>query len=329
MGVTSTEISTIHKLSIDNGEIEYKTSGEVSGRVLNQFSMDEYNGYFRVATSVGWNGHNNVYVLNEEMNTVGKIENIAPGESIYSARFMGDRLYLVTFRKVDPLFVIDLSVPENPKILGKLKIPGYSDYLHPYDENHIIGIGKDTIEAKEGDFAWHQGVKIALFDVSDVENPIEKDVVIIGDRGTDSEALHDHKAFLFDLEKNLLVVPITLAEIPDYEKTEEVPSRRVPYGEFTFQGAYVYHLDTAGFDFKGRITHVEDDSLIKSGYYYSSPNSIRRSLYMDNVLYTISSGMVKMNNLDDLSEINKVVLPYENIDNYKYYEEGIARPMFG
>ncbi|NIP67558.1 hypothetical protein GWM83_02345, partial [Candidatus Bathyarchaeota archaeon] len=114
---------------------------------------------------------------------MGRLEDLAPGEKIYSARFMGDRGYLVTFRKVDPLFVLDLSQPTNPKVLGKLKIPGYSDYLHPYDENHIIGVGKETVAAEQGDFAWYQGVKISLFDVTDVEDPREIDKYEIGDRG--------------------------------------------------------------------------------------------------------------------------------------------------
>jgi uncharacterized secreted protein with C-terminal beta-propeller domain len=173
------EKTMIQKIAISSGQIQYKAQGSVSGQLLNQFSMDQHGDYFRVATTSGsfWGGTsaNNVYVLDSGMSTVGKLEDLAPGERIYSVRFIGDRAYMVTFKKIDPLFVIDLSQPANPSILGKLKIPGYSDYLHPYDENHIIGIGKHTVEAEEGlkeqrnlDFAWYQGLKIALFDVSDV-----------------------------------------------------------------------------------------------------------------------------------------------------------------
>jgi uncharacterized secreted protein with C-terminal beta-propeller domain len=185
----------IHKISLRNGKIRYEGQGEVPGHVLNQFSMDEYEGYFRIATTTGWYGANHLYILDKDMNIVGRLENLAPGERIYSARFMGERAYLVTFKKVDPLFVIDLEDPYNPRVLGKLKIPGYSDYLHPYDETHLIGIGKDTIDA--GDFAWFQGVKIALFDVSDPENPKEISKIVIGERGTESYVLRDHRAFLF------------------------------------------------------------------------------------------------------------------------------------
>ncbi len=310
-----TEDTVIHRLDLEDGLIEYVSTGEVPGRVLNQFSMDEHKGYFRIATTTGHlsrigkeTSANHIYILASDLKIVGSLEDLAPGERIYSARFMGERAYLVTFQKVDPLFVIDLSNPEEPTVLGKLKIPGYSDYLHPYDENHIIGLGKDTIEAENGNFAWYQGLKLALFDVSDVERPIEVSKVVIGDRGTDSYALQAHKAFLFSREKNLLVIPVLLAEIDDRKYTDGVsPSQ---HGEYVWQGAYVFRLDSEGFELTGRVSHVEDEStFLKSGrYYYGSEYSIKRSLYMDDVLYTISDGMVKMNHLADLKEINKIYL---------------------
>ncbi|MBT3397979.1 helix-turn-helix domain-containing protein [archaeon] len=304
------EKTIITKFNLDDGEIEFDGIGEVRGHILNQFSMDEHEGNFRIATTsrdseIG-DSRNNVYVLDEDLEVVGELEDMAPGEKIYSVRFMGGRGYVVTFKKVDPLFVIDLSSPENPEILGKLKIPGYSDYLHPYDENHIIGIGKDTVEADEDlkdsrnlDFAWYQGVKMAIFDVSDVENPVEMHKVVIGDRGTDSPALHDHKAFLFDREKDLLVLPITLAEI----KGEK--SKDNQYGEFVFQGAYVYDLTLeGGFDLSGKISHYDDESVYeKSGYYFRGNSDIKRSLYIDDVLYTFSNTRLQMNGLDDLDRI--------------------------
>jgi len=322
------EKTVVNKVSIDNGKIEYKNHGEVPGTVLNQFSMDEYNGYFRIATTSQNNfitrmmpqvvssqvasqpsSKNNVYVLDSSLAVVGKLEDLAPGEKIYSARFLSDRAYLVTFKKTDPLFVIDLKDPANPKILGKLKIPGYSNYLHPYDENHLIGIGKEAVEAEEGDFAWYQGVKLSLFDVTDVENPKEISQYSIGDRGTDSYALQDHKAFLFSKDKNLLVVPITLAEINKEQYPEGVPKNA--YGEFTWQGAYVFSITLdKGFELKSKITHVEDNSeFMKSGYYFESQYSVKRSLYIGNTLYTLSDKMIKMNDLGNFAEINKVTLP--------------------
>ena len=321
-----TEKTVVHKIAIKDGKIEYKAQGEVPGNVLNQFSMDEYNNYFRIATTTGQvsrtgesTSANHVYVLDDNLAIVGRLEDLAPGEKIYSARFIGDRCYLVTFKKTDPLFVIDLKEPTNPKMLGKLKIPGYSDYLHPYDENHIIGIGKETVEAVEGTFAWYQGIKISLFDVSDVEHPKEVSKYNIGDRGTDSYALHDHKAFLFSKSKNLLVIPVLVAEIDEQKYPQGVQPNT--YGEYVWQGAYVFDLTLEnGFVLKGKVTHVENDSdLIKSGYYYSSPFDVKRSLYIDGVLYTVSDKMIKMNSLDNMNEVNKVKLPYEQEEGYYPY----------
>jgi len=323
------DMSAIHRISIDEGKIEYKASGEVPGWVLNQFSMDESDGYFRIATTTGHvarmagqaTSENNVYVLDMDMEVVGELEDLAPGEQIYSARFMGSRCYLVTFRKIDPLFVIDLSEPESPEVLGKLKIPGYSDYLHPYDETHLIGLGKEAIPADEGDFSWYQGVKLSLFDVSDVEKPKEISKFEIGERGTDSYALHDHKAFLFSKERGLLVIPILLAEIDP----EQYPQGVEPYqyGDYTFQGAYVFHVDTEdGFGLEGRISHQDDlGDFEKSGHYWGSGSDVERSLYIEDVLYTISQSKVKMNSLEDLAELNEVELPYEEYyPMYDYYE---------
>jgi uncharacterized secreted protein with C-terminal beta-propeller domain len=309
--------TVIHKIAVDKEKIDYVTKGEVNGYLLNQFSMDESGDYFRVATTSYIYArestmYNNVYVLDENLKVVGQIEDIAPDEQIYSTRFLGNRLYMVTFKRVDPLFVIDLSDPEDPKILGKLKIPGYSDYLHPYDENHIIGIGKET-EGNEWGGVSTKGVKLALFDVTDVENPKELDKYEIGDSGSDSEALHEHKAFLFDKKKNLLVIPV-----------REVKSDRVydqKYGYYRqniWQGAYVFDLTVdGGFKLKGKISHNEGNEY--DYWYWESPNAVRRSLFMDDILYTISAKKVMMNDLEnDLEEVNTVKLPYKEQRDYPY-----------
>lgn len=326
------ERTVIHKIAINAGNIEYKAQGSVPGNVLNQFSMDENKGFFRIATTTSqFTGRevrslNHVYVLDGDMKTIGKLEDLAPGENIFSARFIGDRGYLVTFKKIDPLFVIDLSDPNNPKVLGKLKIPGFSDYLHPYDENHIIGVGKEAVEAEEGNFAWYQGIKLALFDVSDPENPKEVSKYVIGHRGTDSYALQDHKAFLFSKSKNLLVIPILLAEINPEQYGGKPPANA--YGEYVWQGAYVFELTKEnGFVLKGRITHVDDESAFKkAGYYYfGGGDSVKRSLYISNVLYTISDVLIKMNDLADLDELNKIELPFE--EQVYPIEETTAKPL--
>ncbi len=302
--------SEITKIGISGGSIVGRGNATVPGYVLNQFSMDEHEGYFRVATtSRSWrNGQegNNVYVLDEEMKIVGRLEDLAPGEEIYSARFMGDRCYLVTFKKVDPLFTIDLSDPEEPRVLGKLKIPGYSDYLHPYDEDTLIGIGKETEEAREGDFAWYQGVKISLFDVSDVENPRELAKIEIGDRGTESPALYDHHAFLFSRARNLLVIPVLEAQIDEDDFSGTVPANF--YGEYVYQGAYVFNISRDGIELRGTVTHIDDDSLLRSGFWFDSDYSVERSLYIEDALYTMSRGMLKINDLGTLEELAAVEL---------------------
>jgi len=308
------ETTTVYKLRVDEGAIHLVAEGTVPGRVLNQFSMDENGDYFRIATTSGFvsrNGggtSNNLYVLNSTLGVAGRLEGLAPGEDIYSARFMGGRCYLVTFKKIDPLFVIDLEDPENPQVLGKLKIPGYSDYLHPYDENTLIGIGKETVEAEEGNFAWYQGVKVSLFDVSDVSDPKELAKYEIGDRGTDSPALYDHKAFLFSLSRNLLVIPVLEAEIDSSDYASQVPDNA--YGDYVYQGAYVFHLSPEdGIQLRGRVTHIDDpQAFLRSGYWFESDLSVERSLYIDDTLYTISGGMIKMNDLGDLSEVGRVDL---------------------
>lgn len=342
----------VFKFALEDGDINYKSRGRVPGRILNQFSMDAHIDHFRIATTIDqWSrdqSSNNVYVLDKDMKTVGSIEGIAPGERIFSTRFLGDRLYMVTFRQVDPLFVIDLSVPEAPKILGSLKIPGFSDYLHPFDKDHIIGFGKDTI-TDEKDRALMQGFKMALFDVSDVENPIQKFSEVIGDRGTNSELLRNHKALLFDKEKNLLAFPINIVEKVNPEELEcsknrysTCPSlcqrRCIPsecsedaegkavctddcdglgscidpsYERYntTFVGAVAYTLDeNTGFDLRGRITHYDDEDLLKMGDYfpYNHEKNIQRIIYIGDYFYSISPAKVKASDIDDTDEVNSI-----------------------
>lgn len=308
--------TAVHKFAFDGPRTHYVTSAEVPGTILNQFSMDESDGYFRIATtrgrmsSGGSDTTNNVYILDPKMKPAGSLEGLAPGESIYSVRFMGNRAYMVTFKKTDPLFVLDLADPAAPRVLGELKIPGYSDYLHPYDETHIIGVGKEAVEAapeEGGEFAWYQGLKIAIFDVTDVANPTEMHKVEIGDRGTDSYALFDHKAFLFDREKNLLVLPVLLAELTPEQKAS--PDRKdYDYGTSTFQGAYVYDVSLAGgFHLKGRVTHA--DAPVEEHYgYYGSPDAVRRALYIADDLYTVSEAKIKVNTLGTLADVATVEL---------------------
>jgi len=296
--------TSIYRIHIEESTINPEAQGKVEGRELNQFSMDEYNNHFRIATTTMVNGtiQNNVYVLNMNLSVVGKLENLASGENLHSARFMGNKCYLVTFKKIDPLFVIDLSEPTSPSVLGQLKIPGYSDYLHPYDDTHLIGVGKETVEGLGGNFAWYQGIKISLFDVSNVTNPTQIANYTIGDRGSDSPILSDHKAFLFDELKNLLVIPVLVAKIDESKYPNEVPP--FAYGEPVWQGAYVFNITLQGFVFKGSVTHLDSGSPIEDSSHW-----VKRSLYIENVLYTVSDKEIKMNSLDDLRLINQIEFP--------------------
>ena len=320
-GQTQTSIYRIH---VENNTITPEAQGIVPGTILDQYSMDEYGDYFRVVTT-GWdslstptlitpkssNGavtipqfpggqESNVYVLDMNLSIVGRLENLSQGENFHSARFMGDKCYLVTFMMTDPLFVIDLSNPAKPSQLGNLTIPGYSDYLHPYDENHLIGIGKETTASENGYFAWYQGVKISLFDVSNVSMPVQIANYTIGDRGTSSPVLSDPKAFLFDKSKNLLVIPVLVAEVD----TSQYPPGQVPagaYGQPVWQGAYVFNISLGGLTLEGKISHIETGIDINNQDYY-----VQRSLYIGNVLYTISEAEIKLNSLDNLALIKEI-----------------------
>ena len=207
----------------------------------------------------------------------------------------------MTFQKTDPLFVVDLSDPTSPKVLGNLTVSGYSDYLQPYDDNHLIGVGKETVEAESGYFSWYQGIKIAIFDVTNVSNPVQMWNVTIGDRRSDSPVLYDHKALLFDKQMDLLVIPVTVAKIDPSQYPNGVPDNA--YGTQVWQGVYVYNITLAdGLVLKGNITHAETPGL--------PPNTlfVNRALYIGNVLYTVSQEKIELNSLVDLSLLKEISL---------------------
>lgn len=302
----------VHKFALGESSIEYENSGKVPGTILNQFSLDEYNDNLRIATTEGswWSGdapENNLFILDENLDTVGSVEGLAPGEEIYSTRFMGDTGYIVTFEKVDPLFVLDLSDPTAPRVTGELKVPGYSDYLHPWGDDYLIGFGEDADDAEEEEeaardlnFSWYQGMKMSLFDVSDMSNPTQVDSEGIGDRGTYSELLYNHKALLFSDSLSVLAFPATVAIVED----PETPSWE--YGDYVFQGAYVYNFNENGFDILGTITHY-DDNYDFQNYWYGEKD-IERIIYIGDNLYSISDGMIMANNINTLDEINSIEL---------------------
>ncbi len=200
--------ANITKVSLDGVNIMPVANGTVEGYTESQFSMDEHEGNFRIATTsrdMMGNTSNNLYILDETLTTIGEIENMARGERIYSVRFMGDMGYIVTFRETDPLFAIDLSDPKNPQVLGELKIPGFSEYMHPIDDETLIGIGEETMVDVYGNVIG-LGLKLSLFDVSDPENPTESHKYLFGDN-TYSYAMYDHKAFYYNADKGIIAFP--------------------------------------------------------------------------------------------------------------------------
>jgi len=295
------QYTSIYRVRVKGSELAFEAKGSVAGYVLNQYSMDEYNGYLRLATTSQKNQtqQNNVYVLDMNLTIAGKLDNLAKEERIYSARFMGDKCYLVTFRQVDPFFVLDMSNPADPKVAGELKIPGYSSYLHLYDENHVIGLGKEDNK-----------VKLSLFDVTNVNAPTEMAKYIVEGDYTDSEALQEPKAFLFDKQKELLVIPISITQYGVISPDGAVDSgSKEVYMEGGFwQGAYVFEVTTSGFTLRGGITHQEDTTGSQYYYGYDYNMWVHRALYIDNTLYTVSNGKVLLNNLDTLALITEVNL---------------------
>lgn len=293
--------TTIYKVAIDGTNIAFAAKGNIKGTVLNQFSMDEHDGYFRIATTEGsaWgasaDSSNTLYILNSELKEVGKVADLARGERIYSARFMGDKAYIVTFRETDPLFVIDVANPKAPKILGELKIPGFSNYLHPIGEHHLLGLGYDTSvtmpPGSKEPVVLTQGMKLSLFDVSDLANPIEQDMVIIGGRGTYSEAQYNHKALFRDVDNDYYGFPVTLYE---------------PKGEYDLQykgsGAQIYEVTTDGIELAANLMKP----AAKNELYEDWEASVQRLLYINDALYTVSRKEIKSYKLDGFTPISTV-----------------------
>jgi len=271
------EETVIYKFAINGLNITASAKGVVPGRVLDQFSMDEHGDYFRVATTLTkfsmeepptW--VNNVYVLDMNLTIVGSIEGLAKGERIYAARYMGDKMFLVTFRRVDPLFAIDLSDPRNPKVLGKLKIPGYSEYLHPFLDKYLIGVGMDIDEETNR----VKGLKVALFDISNITSP--KEVSSITFKGhLYSPVLHDHKAFMINMDKQYFAIPVSGSK----------------------SGVYIVDIV---------MTEPENIKLSVRGFIQH--HEAQRTLYIEDYVYTASYDLVKIvdEELNTISEIKLI-----------------------
>lgn len=307
--------TTIYKFGLEEARIKLLAKGEVDGMLNNQFSMDEFDGNLRVATTsyitiepqkdemldsgvmmttlATRKTTNNLFVLNENLEEIGKIENLAEDEKIYSVRFIGKIGYVVTFKEVDPLFVIDLSDPTNPTVKGELKIPGYSSYLHPYDENHIIGIGYNTKDNGHGGVT-NSTMKMSMFDVSDLENPQEVFSVDIGTDYASSEIIYNHKALFYKKAENLIGFPVTYRD-NNYRNNQN--------------GFVIFKIDLENNQFEkyGEILHELD---------YRS--NVRRVIYIEDILYTLGYSNIVSYDLNTFEKLNEVELSEDNEDGAVY-----------
>jgi inhibitor of cysteine peptidase len=288
-----TVVTEIYKLNFENG-LKLLSSGQVDGYLINQFAMDEHEGKLRVATTTQkykqnqeWETENHVFVLDSNMKQVGHLGKIATGETIYSVRFAKDRVYMVTFEQVDPFFVIDLS-SNQPKILGELKIPGFSNYLHTIDGDLVFGIGKDVKVQADGRLITG-ALKISLFDVADELNPKEVANLMIGSEYTYSEALYDHKAVLYVKNKNLLAFTIN-----DYNVA--VSSDDKYY--YTNQAIFVT------VDPNGKLVLV--DKVVQKPTSKDSDPTIQRIIHIDNYVYLLSDKMFTVLDIDTLAIVKQI-----------------------
>ena len=302
----------IYKFEIDKKKgVVFKATTQVDGHTINQYSLDEKDNNLRIALET--DDGSNIAIFDKKLKLLGETEVVAKGEKMYASRFIGDKAYFVTFKNTDPLFVVDLANVRKPKVLGELKIPGYSTYLHPFDENHLIGIGIDTTEEVRRDVngkvisSWTSitGMKMSLFDISNIGKPKEVSKTTIGDSETSSAILTNPKALLFSKEKNLLAIPVD-----NYQKNFQIEGTEDDYsGEDAYidyedgqivEGYWVYHVDLdKGFALKGSILHEKE----KKDYYNYI---LLRGVYINNNLFTISENEIKVHKLDDLSEISSL-----------------------
>jgi uncharacterized secreted protein with C-terminal beta-propeller domain len=287
------QASTVHEFAISElpSETHYIGSGTVPGRALNQFAMDERDGYLRIATTTGHapdpKTSSQLTVLHEEdgeLVAVGSVDNIAPSEDIRSVRFDGERGFIVTFKKTDPLFAFDLSNPREPKQLGELEIPGFSTYMHLLDDTHLLTIGYDADD--HGSFAFFDGVLLQIFDVSDMKNPMLTHKHVIGTRGSSSEALTNHLAFTWYKEYGLLSIPMTICEGGDDGQ----------YGQtISFSGLMLFDASVAnGFAEHGRVTHAPSANITCGNWWTDAESVVRRSLFLDQYVYSISDKELKV-----------------------------------
>lgn len=308
----------LHKFDItDKSRANYVASGGVEGHIVDQFSMDEDKGYFRIATTLArrvadlanpsnvWGTiqtSNRISVMAESsgsVNVIGESEELAVGERIYSSRFVGDRGFVVTYHQVDPLYTFDMSQPTAPRRVGELKVPGFSTYIQPMDTNHLLTIGVYQPDPSSGGTVnWSERrLQLSIFDVTDFANPKQSATQTVGTAYGWSDATYDHHAFNYFPERKLLAIPFS-----DYQPSTTAD----PWGQFT-SDVRVFNVDaTAGITARGSLTMK--DVYVSEGtpewYYWYSP-WIRRSVMASDsgvdYVYAVSDAGVRSARLDGLT----------------------------
>ena len=281
------------------GEVAYRATAEVDGYMVSQWAMSEDRGYLRTATTVPASSRapsrSRVDVLNATtLAAVGVLDGLAPTERIYAVRYTPGRAYVVTFRQIDPLFTIDLSDPAEPAVLGILKIPGFSNYLHPLGDGHLLGVGR------EGDMDGRPGgVKLAIFDVTDPEQPSEVATLELGGAASSTLVETDHRALFYDEPRSLLVLPVTERDGERWDDCDVSP--------YTFHGTKVWTLDPqSGFELQAALEHGPRRRMAWDDARFGGARScvaceaatVRRAVRIDEVLYTISDAEVHATALD-------------------------------
>ena len=312
------EASNLHRFDIsDAGQTVYTGSGRVDGTILGQFALSEHKDYIRVASTTGrWNRwwsedptepENHIYVLEgeTELEVIGHTGGIAVGERIWSSRFVGDKAYLVTFRNIDPLWTIDLKNPTNPVIVGELEVPGVSTYIHPLEDGNLLTIGYGGDD--EG-LNWK--TQISLFDVSDFARPTLASALslapTVDSEGWSyawSEANYEHKAFQYWGPMKMLAVPLSTWR---WVNNDEEGESRYHY-EYVSKLSLVSVEAGEELEIYGDVDHsdfynLDDDD---EHYYYRNPN-IRRSIFMGDYIYAISSKGVTSHKISDMSLVRSL-----------------------
>jgi inhibitor of cysteine peptidase len=325
--VSNEEKTCIYKFGLSSEGVQFKAMSQISGKVINQFSMNEYNSNFRIASVVKNSNDklisNNLYVMDENLKIISSLENIAEGDVVKTVKFMNDNAYFITFREDNPVYVVNLSEIDNLLNVGYMNIPVFSNWIYQYDDNHLIGIGyekEDIFDISEtGQFEElgpvQDGMKISIYNIED-DNIFEEFSYKIGDSGTYSEVLNNNGAMFISPKDNQLIIPVSVFEREKNGKSE-----------FAFQGVYVFNIDLQnGIKLEGEISNIDKDNIESVNYNNVNNENIQKMFHINNIFYTVSNDKVTaydINNLEEKMHIN--IDKYINIRDYLEFKKNCDR----